>query len=257
MNTSKLDLDSLASQIIALAEKAGALICQIYTEELEIFKKEDGSPVTRADYQSHTLLTEEFRLITPEVPVISEEDEKSWEIESPYYWLVDPLDGTKGFICKSGEFCINIALMEENKPIFGLIHIPLTKETFYGYHRKAWRVYDGRSFSIHTRICPPKGATLLMGEHRTKFQQQQDAHLQTLPIAKTERLHSAIKFCRIAEGQADIYIRFLPCKEWDTAAGQLLVEAAGGMMMNLDGSPFVYGKPDLTNEGFVVFGRAP
>ncbi|MBS0271804.1 MAG: 3'(2'),5'-bisphosphate nucleotidase CysQ [Proteobacteria bacterium] len=257
MNKSRLDLDSLAPRIISLAEKAGTLICQIYTEEVEVFKKEDGSPVTRADHQSHDLLEEGLRLITPDIPIISEEDEGSWKIVSPYYWLIDPLDGTKGFIRRSGEFCINIALMKDDRPLFGLIHIPLTQETYYGYDRKAWRSYKGRTIPIHTRIRPPKGSTLLVGEHGNKFQQQQDFHLQTFPIAKIERLHSAIKFCRLAAGQADIYIRFTPCKEWDTAAGHILVEAAGGVMVNLDGSPFIYGKPELLNEGFIVFGRTP
>jgi len=257
MNKTRLNLDSLAPQIVALVEKAGLLISQIYKGEIEVFKKADDSPVTQADHQSHFFLKENLEKLTPEIPVISEEDEKSWEIKSSLYWLIDPLDGTKGFIQKTGEFCINIALMENDIPIFGIIHIPLTHETFYGCKGKAWRYFKEKTSSIHTRPCPPKGMTLLLGGHGKKFKEQEDFFLKAYPITKVERIRSAIKFCHIASGRADLYLRFEACSEWDTAAGQALVEAAGGIITNLDGTPFVYGKPGLINEAFVVFGCKP
>src|SRR5436190_13555134 len=131
MNTLPLNIDLLAPQIVTLAEQAGQMICQIYGEELEVYEKKDGSPVTRADHQSHLFLKENLERLTPHIPVISEEDESSWDIKNPLYWLIDPLDGTKGFVAKTGEFCINIALMKDHHPILGIIHIPLTHETFY------------------------------------------------------------------------------------------------------------------------------
>lgn len=257
MNNSTHDLDSLALKVLALAEKAGALICQIYEEDYTVYEKEDGSPVTRADHQSHLLLKEGLEALIPTLPIISEEDESSWTIKSPLYWLIDPLDGTKGFIRKTKEFCINIALMENDRPLLGLIHIPSTQETFYGYAGKAWRYYKGEASPLHTRPCPSKDMVLLLGGYGKKFKNEENLFLKSYPITRIERLHSAIKFCHIASGQADLYLRFEPCGEWDTAAGQILVEAAGGIMTKLDGTPFLYGKPGLINEGFVVFGRKP
>ena len=257
MNKQILNLGSLAPQVVALTEKAGALICQIYKGGIEVFEKADGSPVTQADQQSHSFLKESLSKLTPEVPLISEEDESSWTIKSPYYWLIDPLDGTKGFIHQTGEFCINIALMENDRPVFGLIHIPLTEETFYGYKGNAWRHCKGKTASIHTRPRPPEGMTLLLGGYGKKFKAQEDFFLKAYPIVKIERIRSALKFCHLASGHTDLYLRFERCSEWDTAAGHALVEAAGGIMTNLDGTPFVYGKSGLINDAFVAFGRKP
>lgn len=255
MNFVPLNLDLIILKLTALAEDAGLLLNQIYKEEIEVFEKSDGSPVTRADHQSHALLKKKLTELTPHIPVISEEDNHSWVIKSPYYWLIDPLDGTKGFIHKTGEFCINIALMKENHPIFGLIHIPLTHETYYGYHGKAWRKHKNEVSSIHTRPYPVEGMTLLLGGYGEKFKTEQDAFLKKYSIGAIKRIRSAIKFCTLAEGQADLYLRFEVCSEWDTAAGHALVEAAGGAMTNIDGTPFLYGKTGLLNGSFAVFGQ--
>lgn len=257
MDTLQFNMDKLASQVVALAEQAGVIICQIYEENTEVFEKKDKSPVTHADYRSHLFLKENLENLAPDIPVISEEDERSWTIKSPYYWLVDPLDGTKGFIAKTGEFCINVALMKDNHPILGVIHIPLTHETFFGYEGKAQLHNKGKITSLHTRSIPAHGMTLLVGGYGKKHKEQEDFFLKAYPIATVERLRSAIKFARIAAGEADLYLRFDPCQEWDTAAGHALVEAAGGVMTNLDGTPFLYGKPGLFNNEFAVFGRKP
>lgn len=257
MDISTINMDSLSLKVVALAEQAGALICQVYEEGTEVFEKKDGSPVTRADHLSHLLLKEALEKLIPQIPVISEEDESSWTIKSPLYWLIDPLDGTKGFIHKTGEFCVNIALMHNGHPILGIIHIPLTHETFYGYKKKAQRLYKGQRTLLHTRSLPTQGMVLLVGGYGNKYKAQEDCFLKAYPIAKVERIRSAIKFARIASGEADLYIRFEACSEWDTAAGQALVEAAGGIMTNLDGTPFLYGKPGLLNKEFAVFGCRP
>jgi 3'(2'), 5'-bisphosphate nucleotidase len=257
MDISKINMNFLAIEAAMLAEQAGELICEIYKESPQVFEKKDGSPVTQADQQSHLLLKDGLEQIAPHIPVISEEDESSWSLKSPLYWLVDPLDGTKGFITKTGEFCINIALMKDNHPILGIIHIPLTHETFYGYGGKAVRQYKGETSSVHTRPLSAQGMVLLVGGYGKKYKEQEDFFLKAYPIAKIERVRSAIKFALIASGRADLYVRFEACREWDTAAGQALVEAAGGIMSNLDGSPFLYGKPGLLNEEFAVFGQKP
>lgn len=254
MNDSKINIDDLVLDVVALAEKAGQIIYKIYQKDTEIFEKTDGSPVTQADTQSHVFLKENLEMLTPQIPVISEEDENSWTIKSALYWLVDPLDGTKGFISKTGEFSINIALMKDNKPILGIIHIPLTHETFYGYEGKARRLCKGETVTLHTRPLPTHDMLLLVGGYGKKYKKQEDFFLRTYPITKIQRIRSAIKFTLIASGKADLYVRFEDCREWDTAAGHALVEAAGGSMTNLDGTPFVYGKPGLLNKEFVVFG---
>ncbi|MBA3813501.1 MAG: 3'(2'),5'-bisphosphate nucleotidase CysQ [Alphaproteobacteria bacterium] len=252
-----MNIDLLALEAVALAEQAGELICEIYKENPQVFEKKDGSPVTQADRQSHFFLKVHLEQLSPHIPVISEEDESSWTLKSPLYWLVDPLDGTKGFIAKTGEFCINIALMKDNHPILGIIHIPLTHETFYGYGGKAVRHHKGNTSRLHTRPLSAQGMTLLLGGYGKKHKEQEDFFLKAYPIARIERVRSAIKFALIASGKADLYIRFEACSEWDTAAGQALVEAAGGIMTNLDGSPFLYGKPGLLNQEFAVFGKKP
>lgn len=257
MDTSKLNINLLALKVVALAEQAGELICEIYKEDTEVFEKKDGSPVTRADHQSHFFLKENLEKLTPQIPFISEEDEDSWTIKSQLYWLVDPLDGTKGFIAKTGEFCINIALMKDNNPILGIIHLPFTQETFYGYDQKAYCQHKGKIVELHTRPYPPQGMVLLLGGYGKKYKEQEDFFLKTYPIVKIERVRSAIKFAHIASGKADLYLRFEACSEWDTAAGHALVEAAGGIMTNLDGSPFLYGKSGLLNKEFAVFGKKP
>jgi len=257
MAQSKPHLQTLIYPLIDLVEKVGQRISELYKKEIKSVEKKDGSPVTQADEESHQLLTEGLETLTPSIPVVSEEDPSSWPIKKSFYWLIDPLDGTRGYIHKNGEFCINIALMENDKPIFGLIHLPLTQETFYGYEGQAFRYFQGTSHPIQTRPCPPEGMTLLLGGYGKKFKAEEDFFLKAYPIIDIKRIQSAIKFCVIAAGQADLYLRFEECCEWDTAAGQALVEAAGGSVTNIDGTPFIYGKPGLLNKAFVVFGRKP
>lgn len=257
MSSEALDFEALATSVNTIAEKAGDLLKKYFEEEVEVFEKEDGSPVTIADQSSHMLIKEGLEIITPDIPVISEEDPDSWAIENTDYWLVDPLDGTKGFIYKTGEFCINIALIKNHHPIFGLIHIPLTQETYIGYGNQAYRLAEGEKHSLHSRQVPPEGMTLLLGGYGKAFLNLEDFLRKTYPIHKLKRIRSAIKFCALASGQADLYVRFTECYEWDTAAGHAIVEAAGGSMTKIDGSPFPYGKPNRLTEGFVVFGTKP
>lgn len=248
-------LDLLVPSLLILAKKAGHCIADLYHLDTQVFEKKDGSPVTIADQESHLILTKGLEDLSPGVPVISEENPTSWEYINSLYWLIDPLDGTAGFITKNDEFCINIALLKERNPIFGLIHLPITQETFYGYNDKAWYQIAGETTPIQTRSVPEEGMTLLLGDHRNLYQDKQEDFLSPYPVTTTRTVHSAIKFCHIAVGKADMYLRFEKCSEWDTAAGQALVEAAGGVMLHLDGSAFTYGKPQLINKEFVVFGE--
>jgi len=257
MNIMKPNFDTIAPQLVSLVEEASQIILQYYEGEFEVTHKEDGSPVTIADQKSHDLLKAGLEKLLPNVPVISEEDETSWSVKNQHYWLIDPLDGTKGFIYKTGDFCINIAFIENDIPIFGLIHIPLTGETYYGYDGNAFLVTGGRKSTIQTRPYPKEGLILLLGGYGKLFKEQELFLRKAYPIKQINRMRSAIKFCHVASGEADLYIRFEPCSEWDTAAGHAIVEAAGGSITLIDGTPFLYGKPKLLNSAFIVFGKKP
>lgn len=257
MSSSHPDLQSLISPLLALSERAGNILRKIYKQKIEIIKKKDGSPVTRADQESHLLLKEGLKSLTPDIPVVSEEDLDSWQVNGSLYWLIDPLDGTRGFIRKNGKFCINIALMEKNHPILGLIHFPLAQESFYGFEGRAWRYLNNHPLSLQSfRRCPERKVLLVDGMGK-KIEEQENILKTQYAITQVEKAQSTVpslNFCALVLGQADLYVRTAHCCEWDTAAGQAIVEALGGKIMNLDGSPFAYGKPDLLNKGFVTLG---
>jgi 3'(2'), 5'-bisphosphate nucleotidase len=218
--------------------------------------KADNSPVTDADLAAHQIIVEALRQWTPNLPIVSEENREHPDIsQSPLYWLVDPLDGTKSFIRRSGEFTVNIALMEHHHPVFGVIYIPAQDVLYYG--SEAYGAYCQLSGQmpkhIRARVQPEEGAAVVVSmSHITK---ETEAFLQTIMLESKVSASSSLKFCRVAEGVADIYPRFGPTSEWDTAAGHAIVEAAGGRMLTLDGQPFTYGKPDFLNPGFVVWGK--
>ena len=184
MENVKPPFENLIPALLTLCEQAGTMIRGLYegSEDIEIIKKCDGSPVTEADHQSHRLLTQALKKITPEIPVISEEDETSWGIKSPLYWLIDPLDGTRGFIHRDGQFCVSIALMKNHMPILGFIHLPLTGETFYGYGATAAKHLSGKTTPIHTRPCPKECSTLLLSTHDMKSQEKWEACLKNTPV---------------------------------------------------------------------------
>lgn len=247
--------DTLLPDLLGLVSRAGECVRRLYDAELEPMEKQDGSMVTEADHQSHKILKEGLQTLCPAYSIVSEEDPSSWSQHTDLYWLIDPLDGTTGFIEKNGEFCVNVAFMDKNRPIFGLIHAPLTGQTFYGYGGMAWVYENGQKIPLHTRPVPQDGMTLLLGGYGKKFKAQEDFFLKAYPITHVTRLRSALKFTALASGKADIYLRFEDCFEWDTAAGQALVEAAGGIMATLSGEPFLYGKPNFLNKEFVVLAQ--
>lgn len=248
----------LIHPVCELAIAAGKRIMEFYVSgEHGTATKDDHSPVTDADIAAHRLIVEHLHQWAPDIPVVSEEGDDWPDISGARnFWLVDPLDGTKGFIRRSDEFTVNIALMEEDVPVFGVIYIPVTGMLYYGsvaygaYRQKP----DDAPRHIRARVRPEEGATVLVSQsHNT---QETDAFLETLTIGETQRASSSLKFCRIAEGAADIYPRYGRTMEWDTAAGQAIVEAAGGRVETVDGQPFRYRKPGFENRGFIVWGKA-
>ena len=244
-------------EIIHLSHQAGACVMAVYAEAwIETAYKTDDSPLTRADLASHYLIVTALQAATPDLPVLSEESK-----EVPYttrqawhrFWLVDPLDGTKEFINKNPDFTVNIALVDEGRPVIGVVFAPALGVTYYGaIGQGAFKQVDGVTSPI--RVSRTPAAPLKVVSSRSHASEALEAFLNQLgPIERVSR-GSSLKCCLVAEGSADLYPRFGPTMEWDTAAGQCIVEAAGGRVTDLEGRPLRYNKPDLLNPWFVVEG---
>lgn len=238
----------------AIARTTGILIMRYYQGERRARQKEDRTPVTEADIAAHHAILEQLRKLTPDIPVVSEEGEGQ-ALPTARYWLVDPLDGTKSFVRGSGEFTVNIALMENNYPMLGAIYAPLHGMDYYGSAgERAWRcATNAIPEPIQCRLVDMQGLNLV--ESHAHLSPKMESFLKPYRIAQRSPVASAIKFCWVAEGRADMYPRLGPTMEWDTAAGHAIVLGAGGSVERLDGAPLTYGKPGWQNPHFVVWGR--
>lgn len=242
---------------IALIQAAGRAILAVYGSDFSVQEKPDASPVTAADLAAHALIAEGLAALTPALPLLSEEGAGiDWDIRRHWqcYWLVDPLDGTREFVKRNGEFCINIALIEQGQPRLGLIHAPVDGCLVHAQHGQgAWlRTASGDIALTTQRPAPARPRVIASRSHPDARSQRL---LQAIGAHARDGLGSALKFCRIAEGRADLYPRFGPTCEWDTAAGQCIVEAAGGRVVDLNGAPLRYnGGPSLVNPDFIALG---
>jgi 3'(2'), 5'-bisphosphate nucleotidase len=241
----------------AAAHAAGVAILDIYRQDFSVRHKADASPVTRADEQAEAIIEEQLAAAARDIPIIAEERCAAQGLPSaapPRFWLVDPLDGTKEFIRRNGEFTVNIALIEGDRPVLGVVHLPSQGVTYAAAGSAArWR--DGEApQAIEARRLPPRGAVVVHSRSHADEQRLAE-YIATLPEAEPRLAGSALKFCLLAAGEADIYPRFGPTAEWDTAAGQAVLEAAGGAVATLDGAPLRYGKPGFCNPDFIARGR--
>ena len=246
---------ALLPQLKDLAVAAGLEILSIYDTDFAVQFKSDNSPVTEADLRADNLIQEGLRACAPEIAVISEESfsqQRALIADEPFF-LVDPLDGTRGFIQRNGEFTVNIALIEHNKPVLGVIYLPV-RGTIYWADETAYRVCLGESMptSIQCRQPPPEG--LISISSRNHPDERTRGYLEQFRIATTIVSGSSLKLCRIAEGSADLYPRFGRTMEWDTAAGHAILNAAGGTVCTLDTNTLNYGKPGFSNPDFVAKG---
>ncbi|GAB6038122.1 3'(2'),5'-bisphosphate nucleotidase CysQ [Fundidesulfovibrio butyratiphilus] len=248
----QIDQDALC----ALARTAGRAILDIYATAFSVEEKADHSPITQADRAANAIIVEGLKAVTPLAPILSEESaraeyaaRKSWR----RFWLVDPLDGTKEFVKRNGEFTVNIALVEDGVPIFGVVYVPVT-DTLYagGPGRGALRQIGGASAEPIAVARPVPGEPLVAVTSRSHPDERLDVYLERYPNREVIVAGSSVKFCRVAEGAAHLYIRFNKTWEWDTAAGHAVVLGAGGSFTNLEGGVFPYNKPDLVNGGFVA-----
>ena len=246
-------------EIVQLSHRAGACIMAVYAEaSVGTIYKADDSPLTRADLASHDLIVATLGAATPDLPVLSEESrEVSCETRRAWrrFWLVDPLDGTKEFIKKSADFTVNIAQIDDGRPVLGVVFAPALGVTYYGaVGQGAFKQVDGVAHPI--RVAKSAGAPLKVVASMSHGSEALEAFLSRLgPIERVSR-GSSLKCCLVAEGAADLYPRLGPTMEWDTAAGQCVVEAAGGRVTDMDGHPLRYNKPNLLNPWFVVDGSA-
>jgi 3'(2'), 5'-bisphosphate nucleotidase len=252
-----MSVDHRAVVDIALA--AGAAIMRVYAQDFAVEQKDDRSPLTAADMASHHLILDGLRALTPGLPVLSEESaDIPWEERRRWsrYWLVDPLDGTREFVKKNGEFTVNIALIEGDAPVLGVVFAPALDELHYGLHGVGAFVRDGGE-DVPILSRRPALAPLRIAASRSHLDERTAAAMRRMGEVETQGLGSSLKFCRIAEGRMDVYPRFGPTSEWDTAAAQCVLEAAGGAVLRLDGERLRYNrKESLLNPDFIALGDA-
>jgi len=244
--------------VVALAAEAGRKILEIYHSDFRVGRKDDNSPLTAADLAAHHCLVEGLQVLRPIYPVLSEEsaelpyeERQEWET----YWLIDPLDGTKEFIKRNGEFTVNIALIHQHQPVLGVVYAPALETCYFasegcGAYKK---VGDQEPRQIYVRAKTPQRLTVVGSRsHQTS---ELATYLGRLGEHELKPVGSSLKFCLVAEGAADLYPRIGRTSEWDTGAAHCIVEAAGGGVTDLRGQPLSYNtKPSLLNPYFLVFG---
>jgi len=255
--------DPVFSHLLNIARdaaiRAGQAVMDVYGQDFEVFRKADASPVTIADEHAEAIIVEALTQAAPGIPIIAEEHAARNGLPQsapPRFWLVDPIDGTKEFIARNGEFTVNIALIENGIPVLGIIHVPVTLDTYIGAGPgAAW--HEGREDSnrnpLSARAVPDDGIVVLHSRSHANHKVM-DGFLSKVAVASRRICGSSIKFCFLAEGAGDLYPRFGPTMEWDTAAGQAILESAGGAVTTLDGARLLYGKPGFLNPHFLARG---
>jgi 3'(2'), 5'-bisphosphate nucleotidase len=254
----KTEADALIQSVVDVCRRAAELIMAVYAKPFEVRHKPDQSPVTEADLASDALINRELGALTPEYPVLSEESARPcFELRSKWrrYWLVDPLDGTQGFVSRRGDFTINVALVDRHVPVLGVVYVPEDECCYYaraggGAYRAAQQGGSRRLQVTETAERPIRVVT-----SRSRRNPATAAFIESLGEVRLERMGSALKSCRVAEGSADIYPGFSRTSEWDTAAAQCIVEEAGGKMIDTEGSPLRYNvRAGLQNPRFLAVG---
>jgi 3'(2'), 5'-bisphosphate nucleotidase len=257
--------NELALRFGGIASEAGKAIMAIYFPTLRVDAKADGSPVSEADSAAERVIKARLNEIIPEIPVVAEESfDAGAENSAPErFILVDPLDGTREFIAGSHEFTVNIALVENNKPVVGCVYAPALNQMYVaGADAYRAEVRPGDALpkldamqKLATEPYPAAGLRAMAS--RSHLDPETEALLKRLRVGTWKSAGSSLKFCMIAQGDGDIYPRLAPTMEWDTAAGHAVLTAAGGCVIGRDGSPFRYGKAGFRNDGFVAWGREP
>jgi 3'(2'), 5'-bisphosphate nucleotidase len=253
-----MKLDELIEPVVALAVGAGNAILEVYATDFAVQSKSDESPLTQADLAAHRVIVGGLRSLTPDVPIISEEsglpgfpERSRW----PRYWLIDPLDGTKEFVNRNGEFTVNIALVDSNRPVLGVVRVPVQGKTYIGCRGVGAELRVDGGEPVALSVAAESRSPVRVVGSRSHRGSSLDAFLDRLGDAELVAMGSSLKFCTVAAGGADVYPRLGPTSEWDTAAAQAVVEQAGGQVLQLDGKPLSYNaKEEILNPHFVVVG---
>jgi 3'(2'), 5'-bisphosphate nucleotidase len=253
-------MKSLIDPVVTLAIDAGREILEVYSSDFEVQSKDDDSPLTQADLAAHHCIVAGLEALTPDIPIISEESElPDFEERSQWdrYWIIDPLDGTKEFVNRNGEFTVNIALIDKQKPVFGVVHVPVQDKTYWGCEGLGAERRDSSGNVESIQVSTSSSDPVRVVGSRSHRGASLDAYLDKLGGYNMIPMGSSLKFCVIAEGGADLYPRLGLTSEWDTAAAQAVVEQAGGSVVTLDGKPMKYNaKADILNPYFFVTGAA-
>ncbi len=266
----EMNEEDILATLKLIAERAGKIILAYYVEgeDIEVRHKDDASPVTEADEAAETFILGALNTLTPDIPVVAEEAVAGGEvpvIEGNRFWLVDPLDGTKEFISRNGEFTVNIALIEDGQPVAGVVHAPAMAMTWAGIcgeteaggkgaGRAVFANTDQPLMDIRVRKRPEEGAVVVASRRHGQGEDLEN-FLSSYKVAETVSAGSSLKFCLVASGRADLYPRFGRTMEWDTAAGHAVLLAAGGQVYTLDDEPLDYGKPGFENPFFYASGE--
>ncbi len=253
--------EELVSQVLQIARRAGHMIMEVYADiNTFVEYKNDNSPLTQADLVSHRIICDSLAAISSGIPVLSEESaEIPFEARRNWrsLWLVDPLDSTREFLNRNGEFTVNVALMRGGVPILGVVYAPATDVAYFAVEGDgAHKLEAGSVKPIHTpAMCNPEPKVIVSRRHRDSVDGMH-AELEKIGIDPSRcefiPMGSSLKFCMVAEGSADLYLRNGPTMEWDTAAAQCVLEMAGGSVSDLDGNPLKYNKPVLRNPSFLA-----
>ncbi len=250
--------EELLPKIVTVAHEAGAAIMAVYATDFDVERKADDSPVTEADIAAEAIITPVLSALTPEYPIVAEEAASQGtlpDVDDNPFWLVDPLDGTKEFLNRNDEFTVNIALVVDKEPVLGVIYAPALDDTYTGIvgSGAARTRGKGQTIPIQIRDVPDEGVTVL-ASRRHGDPETLSAFLDGRPLASMKNAGSSLKFCLLAAGEADVYPRFGPTMEWDTAAGHAILSAAGGRVTTEDGAPLLYAKTPLRNPNFIAWG---
>ncbi|MEM7024561.1 MAG: 3'(2'),5'-bisphosphate nucleotidase CysQ [Pseudomonadota bacterium] len=257
MPDAKVDAERLLPEIVTIAERAANVILDHYRGETEVRTKDDASPVTVADEAAEAVILEGLAGVTPSIPVVAEETVAAGRIptlDGGLFWLVDPLDGTKEFISKNGEFTVNIALIDGQEAVLGVVLAPALGKVWWGAKDHGAMARDGAGGEARQIGVRPKPSSPVAVASRSHADPATEAFLDEAGVTERISAGSSLKFCLVAEGKADLYPRFGRTMEWDTAAGHAVLSAAGGRVTTRDGNPFVYRKPGFENPGFIARG---
>lgn len=248
--------------VVDLVKEAGSGVLAIYDRykktpdsDIGLTQKKDHSPLTDADLACHTCLDDGLRQLTPQTPIVSEECEASLAHRSAVgmFWLIDPLDGTKEFLARNDEFTVNVALVCDGKPVWGVVYAPALGQLYWGGRDfGAYREEAGIIVGIRVADPVPKGSTRRVVASKSHLNAETENLINHLGAVTLIQAGSSLKLCRVAEGAADVYPRLAPTCEWDTAAAQAVVEGAGGFVVNVQGVPLMYGKSEVLNPSFIV-----